>query len=203
MNCGGGPCKDGLGSPVYAGEIFDPLNLAADGFTRFPFPNNTIPTSRDAILSPLKIQGFLPKPVNSLQALNLSAVRNYSPASETSFDQGGSQCIPESEAVGVLFVCRRVGSNQHGRLAREHHHGGLQHQRSSTARLNVDDSLRPSMLLHLGVGYVNTQVTKFEFPEVGNFDQKSQLGLTGAITPGFRRSSGSAISRRAEPPSAA
>ena len=43
VTCGGGPCKDGLGNPVYAGEIFDPLSIAADGFTRFPFPNNTIP----------------------------------------------------------------------------------------------------------------------------------------------------------------
>ena len=41
-----------------------------------------------------------------------------------------------------------------------------------------------STLLHLGVGYVNAQVTKFQFPQVDNFDQVSQLGLTGAIVQG-------------------
>src|SRR5262249_27747481 len=36
----------------------------------------------------------------------------------------------------------------------------------------------------------NTQVTKFEFPELQKFDQKGQLGLTGAITDGFPQISG-------------
>ena len=67
---------------------------------------------------------------------------------------------------------------------------GFNTSRSSTARLNVDDSLRPSMLLHFGVGYVNTIVTKFEFPDLQKFDQKGQLGLTGAITNGFPQTSG-------------
>src|SRR5689334_1892801 len=69
VNCGGGPCKDGLGNPVYAGEIFDPLNVASDGYTRFPFPDNTIPQNRMDPVA-LKMMSFLPKPVNSLQALN-------------------------------------------------------------------------------------------------------------------------------------
>jgi hypothetical protein len=37
-----------LGNPVYAGQIFDPRAVAADGFTRAPFTNNTIPSSRFA-----------------------------------------------------------------------------------------------------------------------------------------------------------
>ena len=45
------------------------------------------------------------------------------------------------------------------------------------------------MLLHLGAGYVNTQVSKLSFPEVAGFNQ-SQLGLTGAIYPGFPQISG-------------
>src|SRR6476646_9166870 len=69
VTCGGGPCKDALGNPVYAGEIFDPMNVAPDGFTRLPFPNNSIPASRMDPVA-VKILGFLPKTVNGLQALN-------------------------------------------------------------------------------------------------------------------------------------
>ncbi|MEP6715745.1 MAG: TonB-dependent receptor, partial [Terriglobia bacterium] len=66
---------------------------------------------------------------------------------------------------------------------------GFNHSASSTARVNVDDTLRPSMLLHLGVGYVNTQVSKVSFPDVAGFDQ-TQLGLTGTIYPGFPQITG-------------
>ena len=67
---------------------------------------------------------------------------------------------------------------------------GLNTSASSTARVNVDKTISPSTLLHLGVGYVNAQVTKFQFPEVENFDQVSQLGLTGAIVQAFPQITG-------------
>ena len=51
-------------------------------------------------------------------------------------------------------------------------------------------ALRPSLLLHLGVGYVNTVVSKTAFPEVAHFNQQTQLGLTGAITTGFPQITG-------------
>ena len=60
---------------------------------------------------------------------------------------------------------------------------GFNHSYSSTARLNVDDTLRPSLLLHVGMGYVNTQVSKLSFPQVASFDQPGQLGLNGAVYP--------------------
>jgi len=63
------PCKDGLGNNIISGQIFDPTNLAADGFTRIPFPDNTIPQSRMDPVA-LKLQNLFPKPTNSLQALN-------------------------------------------------------------------------------------------------------------------------------------
>src|SRR6185437_8784514 len=66
---------------------------------------------------------------------------------------------------------------------------GFNHSASSTARVNVDDTLRPSMLLHMGIGYVNTQVQKLSFPEVAAFDASS-IGLTGTIYPGVPQITG-------------
>ena len=67
--CGANPCKDALGNTVLAGTVYDPLNLAADGFTRLPFPGNAIPQQRwDPVA--VKLQSYLPKPMNDLQALN-------------------------------------------------------------------------------------------------------------------------------------
>ena len=75
VTCGGGPCKDALGNPVLRGDRSSIRRIvAADGFTRFPFPNNTIPQSRMDQVA-LKIQSYLPKPTNGLQALNFQLVQ--------------------------------------------------------------------------------------------------------------------------------
>ena len=153
MTCGGGPCKDGLGSPVLAGEIFDPLSVSADGYTRLPFPNNTIPANRMDPVA-VKILGFLPKPVNSLQSHELSAIRSDSQTTEPPFGEARPQRITRAETLRLLFVCGRIGSNQHGRLAIEHHHGRLQYQPFQHGAPERGHTLRPSMLLHFGVGYV-------------------------------------------------
>jgi hypothetical protein len=189
VNCGGGPCKDGLGNPVYAGEIFDPLNVAADGYTRFPFPNNSIPGNRiDPVAA--KILGFLPKTGNSLQALN------YQLSGTTPRPQNLPSVKVDHNVSTALklsaFYSYVGGSGQTSTdgLPANITTAGFNTSRSSTARLNVDDTLKPSLLLHFGVGYVNTIVTKFEFPELQSFDQKTQLGLTGAIVNGFPQMSG-------------
>jgi hypothetical protein len=189
VNCGGGPCKDALGNPVYAGEIFDPLNLAADGFTRMPFVGNTIPMSRIDPVA-LKMQGFLPKTTNSLQA------NNYQLSGTTPRPQNLPSIKVDhnfSEKLKLsTFYSYVGGSGQTSTdgLPSNITTAGFNHSSSSTARVNVDDILRPSLLLHLGVGYVNTQVSKLSFPEVASFDQQSQLGLTGAIYPGFPQVTG-------------
>ena len=188
VNCGGGPCKDALGNPVYAGEIFDPLNVASDGLTRFPFTNNTIPMSR---LDPvaLKIQGFLPKPTNNLQALNYQ-LSGTTPRPQNlpsiKVDHNFSSDLKLSTFYSYVGGSGQTSTDG---LPTNITVAGFNRSASSTARVNVDDTLRPSMLLHLGVGYVNTQVSKLSFPDVANFNQ-SQLGLTGAIYPGFPQISG-------------
>jgi hypothetical protein len=189
VNCGGGPCKDGLGNPVYAGEIFDPLNVAPDGFTRFPFPNNSIPANRMDPVA-VKILGFLPKQVNPLQSLNYQ-LSGTTPRPQNlpsvKIDQNVSPTLKLSAFYSYVGGSGQTSTDG---LPSNITTAGFNTSRSSTARLNVDHTLRPSMLLHFGVGYVNTIVTKFEFPELQAFDQKTQLGLTGAIVNGFPQMSG-------------
>ncbi|MBV9397174.1 MAG: TonB-dependent receptor [Bryobacterales bacterium] len=189
VNCGGTPCKDALGNPVLAGQIFDPLALAPDGFTRFPFPNNTIPASRIDRVA-LKIQDFLPNPINSLQALNYQ-LSGTTPRPQNlpsiKVDHNFSERLKLSTFYSFVGGSGQTSTDG---LPTNITVSGFNHSSSSTARVNVDHTIRPSILLHLGAGYVNTQVSKLSFPDVASFDQTSKLGLTGAIYPGFPQMSG-------------
>jgi len=189
VNCGGGPCKDGLGNPVYAGEIFDPLNVAADGFSRFPFPQNTIPQNRIDPVA-LKILGFLPKPVNGLQALNFQLSGTTPRPQNLPSIKLDHNVSPNLKLSAFYSYVGGSGQTSTDGLPPNITTAGFNTSRSSTARLNVDRTLSPSKLLHFGVGYVNTIVTKFEFPELQTFDQQTQLGLTGAIVDGFPQMTG-------------
>ncbi|MEO8593514.1 MAG: TonB-dependent receptor [Candidatus Solibacter sp.] len=189
VNCGGGPCRDALGNPVYAGEIFDPLNVAADGVTRFPFPNNTIPSNRFDPVS-VKILSFLPKPTNGLQALNYQLSGSTPRPQNLPSVKVDHNVSPSLKMSAFYSYVGGSGQTSTDGLPSNITTSGFNTTGSSTARLNVDKTLKPTMLLHLGAGYVNTQVNKFEFPELQTFDQVAQLGLTGAIVKGFPQISG-------------
>jgi hypothetical protein len=187
--CGGTACKDGLGNPIYAGQIFDPANLAPDGYTRFMFPNNRIPTSRMDPVA-LKIQSFLPAPGNALQSNNF-ALSGTSPRPQNlpsiKLDHNVSPSLKLSTYYSYVGGSGQTSTDG---LPVNITTAGLNTSAASTARVNIDKTVSASTLLHLGVGYVNAQVTKFQFPEVDNFDQVSQLGLSGGITKGFPQISG-------------
>ena len=184
VTCAGGPCKDGLGTPVVAGMIYDPSNIAGDGYTRLPFPGNIIPQSRMDPVA-LKLQSYLPKAENGLQALNYQLGKTtHRPQNLPSvkIDHNVSSSLKLSTFYSYVGGS---GSTSTDGLPVNITNSALNTQAASTARLNMDDTIRPTLLLHLGVGYVNTQVTKDPFPEVLNFNQQTQLGLTGAVAEGF------------------
>jgi hypothetical protein len=189
VTCGAAPCKDALGNPVYAGQIFDPQALATDGFTRLPFTGNIIPPSRIDPVA-LKTQGFLPKPINGLQSLNYQ-LSGTTPRPQNlpsiKVDHNFSQNLKMSTFYSYVGGSGQTSTDG---LPENITTAGFNHSQSSTARVSVDEVLRPSMLLHLGVGYVNTLVSKLAFPDVANFNQQTQLGLTGAITTGFPQITG-------------
>ena len=182
--CGSSACKDALGNTVVAGVIYDPQNVAADGFTRIPFPNNAIPQPRMDQVS-LKIQSYLPKPTNGLQALNFQLGKNVPRPQNLPSIKIDHNVSPSLKLSAFYSYVGGSGSTSTDGLPANITNSGLNTQTSSTSRLNVDDSLRPTLLLHFGVGYVNATVTKFPFPDVLAFNQETQLGLKGALAPGF------------------
>ena len=189
VNCGGAACKDGAGNPVYAGQIFDPTALAPDGLTRFPFTGNIIPPSRIDPVA-MKLQSFLPKTTNNLQALNYQLSGTTPRPQNLPSIKVDHNVSPNLKFSTLYSYVGGSGQTSTDGLPVNITTAGFNHSSSSTARVNVDDALRPSVLLHLGVGYVNTVVSKTAFSEVANFDQQTQLGLKGAITTGFPQITG-------------
>ena len=182
--CGSSPCKDALGNTILAGMIYDPLNLAADGLTRIPFSGNAIPQQRwDPVA--VKIQGYLPKPMNDLQALNFQLGKT-SPRPQNLPSIKVDHNFAQSFKLSAFYsYVGGAGDTSTDGLPANITTSGVNTQKSSTARVNMDHWLRPTLLLNMGVGYVKTLVTKYPYPNVGNFDQASTLGLKGAVAPGF------------------
>ena len=178
---------DPLGRPVLENAVFDPTTQrTVNGqLVRDQFPNNTIPASR---LDPvaLKVQSLFPQPTGSTLVNNgiypFNTDRNtYIPslkidhqisttiklafygsytdtAARYSNTTGGAEGLPQpiSAATGTFID-------------------------SHIARLSYDQTLSPTLLLHLGAGY---QDNFLKSPaETTNFNPTSQLGLTGPITP--------------------
>ena len=180
--CGASPCKDALGNTVLAGIVYDPLNLAADGFTRIPFPSNAIPQQRwDPVA--VKIQSYLPKPINNLQALNFQLGKNSPRPQNLPSIKVDHNFSPGLKLSAFYSYVGGSGATSTDGLPENITTSGLNTQKSSTSRLNMDGWLRPTLLWHVGVGYVKTLVTKYPYPNVGDFDQVSKLGLKGAVAP--------------------
>jgi len=177
------------------GTIYDPAttHAAPDGrLVRNPFPNNTIPLDRMDPVA-LKIQSLIPLPtqsglvnngiypfpsqrVTSIPAVkidhNLSAKAKVSyylsqtkTASQYSTPLGGADGLPEpvTAAIGT-FITARVH------------------------RLNIDYTVTPTMLFHLGGGYQTDHFT--DDPGTTEYDIEKNLGLKGAtvnrIFPSFQ-----------------
>src|SRR5206468_3486256 len=72
LTIAGQPAKDSLGVALIQNQVFDPATTrtAPDGSSvRDPFPGNIVPLAR---MDPVgvKIQGFIPRPLNSLLTQN-------------------------------------------------------------------------------------------------------------------------------------
>ncbi len=174
---------DGLGRAIMENTIYDPRTdrTGPDGRTyRDPFPGNIIPTN---MLDPvaLKTQGFIPTPING------SLVNNY----ELRSPYRKIQDIP-SIKVDHSINDNAKFSVYYSRMRTDKDNGqdGLpdpisrrrdQPIRSNTVRINYDHTLRPTFLLHLGVGYQRYYNPDTVPPVALDFDPVAQLGLTGGF----------------------
>jgi Carboxypeptidase regulatory-like domain/TonB dependent receptor len=203
----GQPAVDPAGQTLSFGEIFDPLTTRSVGNSevRSPFPNNTIPLSR---LSPfaLAVQNFLPLP-NAPGIINNYNVPGYQPFQHTTniswkLDHSLSPTMKVSWYLSRLLE----DSNGANGTIGVYDAPFVAAIRNTTTRVNFDYTLRPTVLLHLGIGY-DHQYQPFDvgssfnqsslgmsgyfdtnrFPSIGGFfDGANQNGLTNYISGGYQ-----------------
>ena len=171
----GQPAVDPAGQSLSYGEIFDPntTRVVNGSQVRSPFPNNTIPISR---LSPfaLAVQNFFPLPnapgiennyvipgyVNWQHTTNYSFKLDHSLSTTKKLSWYYSRLEdnnPNANGWTGVFEAPAATAN-----------------RNYTTRLNYDQTITPTVLLHVGIGYVH-QYQPTDYP---NFNQAS-LGMSG------------------------
>jgi hypothetical protein len=175
---------DPLGRPIMDGAIYDPSTTrTVNGqVVRDPFPDNQVPMNRyDPVAT--KILALIPNPING------AATNNY----PIIFPADKFQWIPSIKMDHALTTNIHL-SGYYALTATDKDNGGdglpdpisarrYQVIRSNTVRINMDDVIKPTLVLHAGIGfqrYHNPDTTP-----ITNFDQSSQLGLSGALVGGF------------------
>ncbi|HEY6346786.1 MAG TPA: TonB-dependent receptor [Bryobacteraceae bacterium] len=178
---------DPLGRQIIQGTIYDPATerLAPNGqIVRDPFPGNIIPPNR---LDPvaLRIQAMIPLP----QGPNASALVNngiypfVSPnlTSIPSFKIDHSLSSKAKLAVYASETGSRrpnsTGGGQADGLPIPITAAKSMYIYSQTERLNFDYTLKPTLLLHLGAGYVDHRSTSIE--AVTDYNPSEYLELNG------------------------
>ncbi|HUA59999.1 MAG TPA: TonB-dependent receptor [Verrucomicrobiae bacterium] len=172
------------GQTFLQNQIFDPQSTFTDAngrLNRTPFPNNVIPTSR---LDPvaLKIQAMIPAPVGNQSTLNwapdllntqnqqipsLKIDQDFGPKTKFNFywsEQTNAQ-VAYPDGLPIPLTAARpktVGGDQY--------------------RANLDHTISPTMLAHLGFGFFRFHNPDSSPPAVLDYDVIGQLGLVGTAT---------------------
>jgi hypothetical protein len=149
---------DPLGRPIMENSIYDPATerVVNGQVIRDSFPNNKIDPARFDPVS-AKIQALLPQPTNS------SLTNNFYP----------NQLIPQAKTIPAVKIdhyfspkIKLSGYWSYSTIiARKQQNDGLDFpgtmaydnpEQSHTFRLNYDQTLTPTLLLHFGAGHMHT-----------------------------------------------
>jgi hypothetical protein len=172
---------DALGRPIMENTIYDPAStFVANGLQeRNPFPNNTIPASEMDPVA-LKIQSFIPMPSGPGAS---GLINDYLPT----YANPRLTYIP-SVKVDYLFSSKSKLSGYWSRTATNSPNtSGLPYPITTaeasnviahTIRLNFDQTLTPTLLLHFGGGLLDTLVRQLG----AAYNPVQGIGLTGTYT---------------------
>ena len=170
---------DGLGRPILENTIYDPRTsrTGPDGrIYRDVFPNNVIPTS---LLDPvaLKIQALVPKA--SLPGLinNFERRYNFRKIQDIPSVKVDHNFSDGSKVSGYYSLQRTDKDNGQEGLPDPISARRDQIIRSYTTRVNFDTSLKPTVLLHLGIGYQRYHNPDSAPEVITSYDAAGQLGL--------------------------
>ena len=160
----GQPLVDSAKQPLFQNEIFDPASTfaGADGSqVRLPFANNTIPKARMDPVA-LKIQSMLPLPLGPLAGTtaNNYAIPAYSNFRHTTIpsvkiDHSLSSTIKIS---GYWQQTHTVSPSANGFTPSQFSWSAVEptDTTNNTGRINYDQTLKPTLLMHLGIGFFYT-----------------------------------------------
>ncbi|HEY6347432.1 MAG TPA: TonB-dependent receptor [Bryobacteraceae bacterium] len=179
LTIGGAPAQDTAGQTLGYGEVFDPntTQVVNGAQVRAPFPNNQIPLTRFDPVS-LAIQNLLPLPnlpglINNYQ---IPGYPNWQHTTTYAWKVDHS-ISPTMKLSWYLSHLTRRSPAANGFPAPW---GGSTafDNRNFTSRVNFDDTLRPTLLFHVGIGYFQD----WEPQDPAPFDQNS-IGLHGYFDP--------------------
>ncbi|HLI86705.1 MAG TPA: TonB-dependent receptor [Bryobacteraceae bacterium] len=172
---GGAPVVDSAGQALTYGEIFDPATThIVNGYNvRTPFPNNTIPLSRFDPTA-LMIQNMLPLP-NAPGIINNFIIPDYLNWTHTT-DYSWKIDHSLSPTAKLSWYLSRYGWNSPNATGVPGPFSGqaATGYRNLTTRVNFDYTVKPTLLFHLGIGYLH----QFEPTIPQKFDESS-LGMHG------------------------
>ncbi|MBV8847835.1 MAG: TonB-dependent receptor [Bryobacterales bacterium] len=177
----GAPVFDALGRIMFVDQIYDPQTTrTVNGVTlRDPFPGNVIPKNR---LDPvaLAIQNFIPT-ANGPGAINNGIFPPYSSYQHTTnysfkLDHSVSPTTKLSLYFNQILTFNPNNNGVPGPVAQP----SATDNHSYTSRINYDQSIKPTLLLHLGIGLLYTYIPS----GAPHFDQTT-LGLHGYYAPNY------------------
>jgi hypothetical protein len=172
----GSSSVDPAGTQLLYGQIFDPYStrLLNGQQIRTPFPNNTIPLTEQDKVS-LAIQSLLP------QANAPGIINNYNVPSYTSFLHTTNVSVkmdhsisPTIKISGYYSQLKTFSPNVDGGIQPLALGGANEDNYNHTTRLNYDQTITPTLLFHVGVGYFETSE-----PHVAPPFSQASIGLTG------------------------
>jgi hypothetical protein len=174
---------DPLGRPILENTIYDPAtarNLNGQLVTD-PFSGNIVPQSRfDPVSS--KIQGLIPVPTNAGLTNNWAQnTGNYKRQAIPAFKI--DEILPDNSKVSFYFS-KQTTDQLTGPDGLPNPITAVRVQAiyGTTARLNYDRSITPTMLFHAGAGVQRFHNPDSSPPDVLQYDAASQLGFTGSAT---------------------
>ncbi|HEY7337585.1 MAG TPA: TonB-dependent receptor [Bryobacteraceae bacterium] len=166
---------DGLGRSIMENTIYDPSTARiVNGVTYTdPYLNNAIPV-QDLDPVALKVQSFIPPPTSS------GLVNNYLPIySNTRVSSIPSIKIDHSINARLklsgYWSDTATSAPNNGALTYPLGSGPSTNIRSESTRINVDYTITPTLLLHLGFGFLDV----YNHPQLKTYDPVAGLGFTG------------------------
>jgi len=172
---------DGLGRAILENTVYDPnSDFISNGLRyRNPYDQNVIPTTNlDSVAT--KIQNLIPLPLGPAAS---QLTNNYLPT----FTNPKYTLIPSTKIdyqvssrtkISGFWSLNRQENPNNGVMPAPIRSSQPRLVNSNTYRVNFDQTITPTLLLHFGVGYVTTHINDHS----DRFDSVQQLGFTGTYS---------------------